>query len=154
MYIPSCCFRFSTSRYIVNAFDITVIYFVLDSPLRDKLSMAILNLQEGGRIQVLYNKWWKSTGKCLRDDNKETKANALGVQNVGGIFVVLCVGLALAVFVAIIEFIWKSKQNAQEDRVRDNFFKYKVFFVNVVHHCIKYYFTIIKPMGFNTSVLS
>ena len=53
-----------------------------------------------------------------RDDNKESKANALGVENVGGIFVVLLVGLALAVIVAIIEFIYKSKENAQEDRVR------------------------------------
>lgn len=80
--------------------------------------MAILQMQEEGRIQLLYNKWWKSTGKCSREEQKESKANALGVANVGGIFVVLLGGLALAVFVAIIEFLWKSRRNAREDRVR------------------------------------
>ncbi|XP_012936818.1 glutamate receptor ionotropic, kainate 2 [Aplysia californica] len=88
----------------------------MNSPYRDKLSMAILELQEGGTIQKLYNKWWKDTGTCVREDKKDSKANALGVQNVGGIFVVLLLGLALAVIVAISEFIWKSRQNAQEDR--------------------------------------
>ncbi|GFR85408.1 glutamate receptor ionotropic, kainate 2-like [Elysia marginata] len=56
------------------------------------------------------------TTAAFEDDNKESKANALGVENVGGIFVVLLVGLALAIIVAIIEFIYKSKENAQEDR--------------------------------------
>lgn len=80
--------------------------------------MAILELQENGRIQMLYNKWWKDTGTCVRDDdNKGSKANALGVQNVGGIFVVLMGGLTLAVIVAICEFVWKSRKNAREDRV-------------------------------------
>ncbi|XP_060072907.1 glutamate receptor ionotropic, kainate 2-like [Ylistrum balloti] len=88
----------------------------MDSPLRDRLSMAILQMQEEGRIQLLYNKWWKSTGKCSREEQKESKANALGVENVGGIFVVLLGGLALAVFVAILEFLWKSRRNAREDR--------------------------------------
>jgi hypothetical protein len=45
------------------------------------------------------------------------QANALGVENVGGIFVVLMAGLALAVLVAVIEFCWRSRKNAREDRV-------------------------------------
>ncbi|CAG5135909.1 unnamed protein product [Candidula unifasciata] len=65
----------------------------MNSPYRDKLSMAILALQENGKIQMLYNKWWKDTSTCSRDDTKESKANALGLENVGGIFVVLLAGL-------------------------------------------------------------
>lgn len=55
------------------------------SPWRDKISLAILELQEKGTIQMLYDKWWKNTGDvCNRDDkNKESKANALGVENIG-----------------------------------------------------------------------
>lgn len=55
------------------------------SPWRDKISLAILELQEKGVIQILYDKWWKNTGDvCNRDDkNKESKANALGVENIG-----------------------------------------------------------------------
>ncbi|XP_043863081.1 uncharacterized protein LOC6585822 isoform X9 [Drosophila mojavensis] len=54
------------------------------SPWRDKISLAILELQEKGIIQILYDKWWKNTGDvCNRDDkSKESKANALGVENI------------------------------------------------------------------------
>ncbi|XP_011061867.1 PREDICTED: glutamate receptor ionotropic, kainate 1 isoform X6 [Acromyrmex echinatior] len=88
------------------------------SPWRDKISLVILELQEKGVIQILYDKWWKNTGDvCNRDDkNKESKANALGVENIGGVFVVLLCGLALAILVAILEFCWNSKKNAQSDR--------------------------------------
>ena len=79
--------------------------------------MAILNLQEDGKIQMLYNKWWKNAGQCAKDDKTESKANALGVENVGGIFVVLIGGLTCAVIVAFLEFVWNSKKNATEDKV-------------------------------------
>ncbi|XP_042204499.1 glutamate receptor ionotropic, kainate 2-like isoform X1 [Homarus americanus] len=91
----------------------------MGSPWRDKISLAILELQEKGVIQVLYNRWWKNTGTtCNREDsNKESKASALGVDNIGGVFVVLLCGLAFAVLIAILEFCWNAKRNAQMDRV-------------------------------------
>nr|XP_053636465.1 glutamate receptor ionotropic, kainate 2-like isoform X4 [Cherax quadricarinatus] len=90
----------------------------MGSPWRDKISLAILELQEKGVIQVLYNRWWKNTGNtCNREDNnKESKASALGVDNIGGVFVVLLCGLAFAVLIAILEFCWNAKRNAQMDR--------------------------------------
>lgn len=89
----------------------------IDSPWRDRISLAILELQEKGVIYMLYNKWWKNTGDtCYRDDkNKDSKASALGVDNIGGVFVVLLCGLAFAVLIAILEFCWNSKKNAQTD---------------------------------------
>lgn len=90
----------------------------IGSAFRDKISMAILKLQENGRIQVLYNKWWKNTGVCVSDDKKkDNKASSLGVANVGGIFVVLFIGLALAVVVAILEFVWNSRKNTTGNRL-------------------------------------
>ncbi|KZC14138.1 Glutamate receptor, ionotropic kainate 2 [Dufourea novaeangliae] len=88
------------------------------SPWRDKISLAILELQEKGVTQILYDKWWKNTGDvCNRDEkSKESKANALGVENIGGVFVVLLCGLALAILVAILEFCWNSKKNVQSER--------------------------------------
>ncbi len=45
--------------------------------------------------------------------------NALGVVNIGGVFVVLLVGLAFAVMVAIAEFCWKtSALNSKENLVQ------------------------------------
>lgn len=68
---------------------------------------------------MLYNKWWKNAGiTCSRDDkSKDGKANALGVDNIGGVFVVLLAGLAFAVITAIFEFCWKSKKLARDQRV-------------------------------------
>nr|CAD7394803.1 unnamed protein product [Timema cristinae] len=87
------------------------------SPWRDKISLAILELQERGEIHMLYNKWWKNPGDtCVRTEKgKESKANALGVNNIGGIFVVLLCGLAVAVMVAIFEFCYNSKRNTQAE---------------------------------------
>ena len=81
--------------------------------------MAILHLQEKGIIRMLYDRWWKRPGiKCSRDDkSKEGKANALGIENIGGVFVVLLGGLAVAIVTALIEFCVHSKKNAQNLRV-------------------------------------
>ncbi|XP_067008296.2 glutamate receptor ionotropic, kainate 2 [Anabrus simplex] len=89
----------------------------MGSPWRDKISLAILELQEKGEIQMLYDKWWKNPGDtCTRNEKgKESKANALGVDNIGGVFVVLLCGLAVAVIVAIFEFCYNSKRNTQTE---------------------------------------
>lgn len=34
-------------------------------------------------IQILYDKWWKNTGDVCNRDGKDSKANPLGVQNIG-----------------------------------------------------------------------
>ncbi|XP_011061884.1 PREDICTED: glutamate receptor ionotropic, kainate 2-like isoform X2 [Acromyrmex echinatior] len=92
----------------------------MGSPWRDKISLAILELQEKGEIQILYDKWWKSPGDtCMRTEKgKENKANSLGVDNIGGIFVVLLCGLAFAVLIAIFEFCYNSRRNAPAERQR------------------------------------
>ena len=57
---------------------------------------------------MLYNKWWKGGANvCPKTDNDPTKASALNVVNIGGIFVVLLCGLAFAILVAIAEFCLK-----------------------------------------------
>nr|XP_015833590.1 PREDICTED: glutamate receptor ionotropic, kainate 2 isoform X10 [Tribolium castaneum] len=90
----------------------------MGSPWRDKISLAILELQEKGEIQMLYDKWWKNTGEtCSRNEKgKESKANSLGVDNIGGVFVVLLCGLAFAVIIAICEFCYNSKKNALTEK--------------------------------------
>lgn len=84
------------------------------SPYRDKITIAILQLQEEGKLHMMKEKWWRGNG-CPEEESKE--ASALGVQNIGGIFIVLAAGLVLSVFVAVGEFLYKSKQNAQLEKV-------------------------------------
>lgn len=88
----------------------------MGSPWRDKISLAILELQEKGEIQMLYNKWWKGPkDQCIADKSRQSnKANALGVNNIGGVFVFLLCGLAFAVLIAILEFFHKSRKHQKE----------------------------------------
>ncbi|XP_015674818.1 glutamate receptor ionotropic, kainate 1 [Protobothrops mucrosquamatus] len=79
------------------------------SPYRDKITIAILQLQEEGKLHMMKEKWWRGNG-CPEEDSKE--ASALGVENIGGIFIVLAAGLVLSVFVAIGEFFYKSRKNS------------------------------------------
>uniref|UniRef100_A0A3B5LUZ2 Glutamate receptor n=1 Tax=Xiphophorus couchianus TaxID=32473 RepID=A0A3B5LUZ2_9TELE len=88
----------------------------IGSPYRDKITIAILQLQEEGKLHMMKEKWWRGNG-CPEEDNKE--ANALGVENIGGIFIVLAAGLVLSVFVAIGEFIYKARRNADIEEVSE-----------------------------------
>ncbi|XP_048202301.1 glutamate receptor ionotropic, kainate 1 isoform X9 [Perognathus longimembris pacificus] len=80
----------------------------IGSPYRDKITIAILQLQEEGKLHMMKEKWWRGNG-CPEEESKE--ASALGVENIGGIFIVLAAGLVLSVFVAIGEFIYKSRKS-------------------------------------------
>ncbi|NXR03940.1 GRIK1 protein, partial [Sagittarius serpentarius] len=90
----------------------------IGSPYRDKITIAILQLQEEGKLHMMKEKWWRGNG-CPEEDSKE--ASALGVENIGGIFIVLAAGLVLSVFVAIGEFIYKSRKNSDIEQVSHPF---------------------------------
>lgn len=90
------------------------LFYPAGSPYRDKITIAILHLQEEGKLHMMKEKWWRGNG-CPEEESKD--ASALGVQNIGGIFIVLAAGLVLSVFVAVGEFLYKSKKNAQLEKV-------------------------------------
>lgn len=78
-------------------------------------------MQEDGILHILKERWWKQKkggGKCMDDSKKSSSGvTELGLGNVGGVFVVLLTGLAIAAFVAVIEFFWKARKLANVDRV-------------------------------------
>ncbi|XP_074538983.1 glutamate receptor ionotropic, kainate 3 [Halichoeres trimaculatus] len=85
----------------------------IGSPYRDKITIAILSILEDGRLHMLKEKWW-SGSSCLDEERRET--GPMGIQNLGGIFIVLASGLVLSVFVAIAEFIYKLRKTAERDQ--------------------------------------
>jgi len=87
---------------------------------------------------MLYDKWWKNPGDtCTRNEKgKESKANALGVDNIGGVFVVLLCGLAVAVIVAIFEFCYNSKRNTQAEMVCTSLQIFSTYFLCGIHSVI------------------
>ncbi|CAJ0956233.1 unnamed protein product [Ranitomeya imitator] len=85
----------------------------MGSPYRDRISIAILQLQEADEIHKMKERWWRAGG-CPDERNKE--ASALGIQNMGGIFIVLAAGLILSVVVAVAEFIYKLRKTAEREQ--------------------------------------
>ncbi|NXT40802.1 GRIK1 protein, partial [Pelecanoides urinatrix] len=115
----------------------------IGSPYRDKITIAILQLQEEGKLHMMKEKWWRGNG-CPEEDSKE--ASALGVENIGGIFIVLAAGLVLSVFVAIGEFIYKSRKNSDIEQVSHPFaaclcfWEAEVLFnaISIFHQCLSF----------------
>uniref|UniRef100_A0A8C3HIK7 Glutamate receptor n=1 Tax=Chrysemys picta bellii TaxID=8478 RepID=A0A8C3HIK7_CHRPI len=86
----------------------------LGSPFRDEITLAILQLQENNRLEILKRKWWEG-GKCPKE--QDHRAKGLGMENIGGIFVVLICGLVVAVFVAVMEFVWATRRSAETEEL-------------------------------------
>ncbi|EHH59628.1 hypothetical protein EGM_09783 [Macaca fascicularis] len=87
----------------------------LGSPFRDEITLASLQLQENNRLEILKRKWWEG-GRCPKEEDH--RAKGLGMENIGGIFVVLICGLIIAVFVAVMEFIWSTRRSAESEEGR------------------------------------
>uniref|UniRef100_A0AAQ6ITN2 Glutamate receptor n=1 Tax=Anabas testudineus TaxID=64144 RepID=A0AAQ6ITN2_ANATE len=84
----------------------------LGSVYRDEFDLAILKLQEDNRLEILKRKWWDG-GKCPKEEDHRFHfilSNCLGMENIGGIFVVLVCGLLVAIFMAVLEFVWMLRQ--------------------------------------------
>uniref|UniRef100_A0A674HPT3 Glutamate receptor n=1 Tax=Taeniopygia guttata TaxID=59729 RepID=A0A674HPT3_TAEGU len=80
----------------------------LGSPFRDEITLAILQLQENNRLEILKRKWWEG-GHCPKEEDH--RAKGLGMENIGGIFVVLVCGLVVAILVAVMEFVWSTRRS-------------------------------------------
>ena len=44
----------------------------------------------------------------MKEENKQTAANELTLDSVGGIFVVLIAGMGIACVISVLEFMWKG----------------------------------------------
>ncbi|GBN04506.1 Glutamate receptor ionotropic, kainate 2 [Araneus ventricosus] len=78
--------------------------------LSASLSTGILILQERGVLHALKHKWWKQKGGGMCTIKQSNIVRELTLDNVGGVFAVLILGLGVSVVVAFVEFRWKSFQ--------------------------------------------
>ncbi|XP_012539056.1 glutamate receptor ionotropic, kainate 2 [Monomorium pharaonis] len=90
-----------------------------NSPYLHNINAALLKLSEAGRIQEIKKKWWtekRGGGKC-RENAGTTEAASLDLDNVGGVFFVLGVGVALSFVYTIIELLWDIGQTSIRENV-------------------------------------
>lgn len=90
----------------------------LGDPLRDNLTLAIMELEESGSLQQLKAKWWKSS--CNSENSAEW--SPLKPNQIGGIFFLLAIGLSLGLVIACIELAVKSRKKADQDKSFCNVF--------------------------------
>ncbi|XP_070553293.1 LOW QUALITY PROTEIN: glutamate receptor 4-like [Ptychodera flava] len=87
------------------------------SPLKENLTLAVLQLRELGVLLKLEKSWWVEKGECGPPDSKsQEQANALSLSNVAGVFYILVGGLGLAMVVALLEFCYKSRKEAKTSK--------------------------------------
>jgi hypothetical protein len=82
----------------------------INSDLREKIGLAVLELLENGFLQKLHKKWWYDKGECIPDDTKGSSQSALTLSNVAGIFYILVGGLGLSLMTSLLEFVYKYKR--------------------------------------------
>ncbi|CAH0713965.1 unnamed protein product, partial [Brenthis ino] len=90
------------------------------SSYRTAVDNAVLKLAESGKLVELKNRWWKLSEKeaCAAEEVAEDAAAAeLGVDNVGGVFVVLGIGCGMAAAMGGFEFLWHVRSVAVEQKM-------------------------------------
>lgn len=76
-------------------------------------------------IRIIRYRWFpvlkdNVTGKvldCKEADKAKDDTPELGLDNVGGVFLVLCVGIILSLFLGTLEFLWAVRQTSIEFKV-------------------------------------
>ncbi|XP_058444434.1 glutamate receptor ionotropic, kainate 2 [Malaya genurostris] len=94
----------------------------VNSPYRTAISGAVLKMQEEGKLSQLKDKWWRKMhggGRCQGPGTKTSADSAaeLGIDNVGGVFVVLAFGCFCAFIIGLLEFLWNVRKVAVDEKV-------------------------------------
>uniref|UniRef100_A0A0K8V3R8 Glutamate receptor 1 n=1 Tax=Bactrocera latifrons TaxID=174628 RepID=A0A0K8V3R8_BACLA len=91
-----------------------------NSPYRKQISGAVLKLGESGMLSELKRKWWKEMhggGSCSQAESSGGDTPELDLENVGGVFLVLGIGLLTAILIGMCEFLWNIKAVAIEEKI-------------------------------------
>lgn len=84
-----------------------------------------MRLQESGIIQNLSTTWWEfkdvdENGNeidCGKIDDDNSDSTELDMDNVGGVFLVLVVGILISICIGVLEFIWSVRRTSIDERV-------------------------------------
>nr|UVX20224.1 ionotropic receptor [Endoclita signifer] len=93
----------------------------MNSPYRKNFNKAILKLQETGELDKLKKKWWEEMDiekKCDEESSGDSEDSMeFGLDNVGGVFLVVAMGCVLGAMVTGIEFLWHARSMAVDEKI-------------------------------------
>ncbi|ESO06204.1 hypothetical protein HELRODRAFT_64965, partial [Helobdella robusta] len=88
------------------------------SDLKDRITLTVLELHEGGELTKLETKWWQEKGECpVKEVTLKKLTSSLKLQNTLGIFYILIAGLVLALILVVLEISYASKMESTRRRV-------------------------------------
>lgn len=67
--------------------------------LRNELSYAILQLINKRFMEVLRERWWANNPARLICNSHDDQSEGISIENIGGVFIIILVGIALSFFV-------------------------------------------------------
>ncbi|XP_063992990.1 ionotropic receptor 25a [Diachasmimorpha longicaudata] len=76
------------------------------SPLKDQFNNAILHLLNKRILEQLKNKWWAKNPAKKTCEKEDDQSEGISIQNIGGVFIVIFVGIALACITLAFEYWW------------------------------------------------
>ncbi|XP_078575875.1 glutamate receptor 1-like [Branchiostoma floridae x Branchiostoma japonicum] len=79
--------------------------FPLESPYVSEVNLAMMKMAQDGEMDVLENRWFNKKKEHCKSDAAET-TGVLGMDNFGGLFYFLVMGMAGAMVVFFVEWIW------------------------------------------------
>uniref|UniRef100_A0A1I8NTP0 Ionotropic glutamate receptor C-terminal domain-containing protein n=2 Tax=Stomoxys calcitrans TaxID=35570 RepID=A0A1I8NTP0_STOCA len=76
------------------------------SHLKDQFNNAILTLLNKRQLEKIKDKWWKHDDiedKCHKSENQ---SDGISIENIGGVFIVIFVGIGMACITLVFEYWW------------------------------------------------
>nr|QZH55075.1 ionotropic receptor 25a [Achelura yunnanensis] len=76
------------------------------SPLRDQFNNAILQLLNKRKLEKLKEKWWAGNPEAIKCEKQDDQSDGISIQNIGGVFIVIFMGIGLACITLGVEYWW------------------------------------------------
>ncbi|KAH7676143.1 CRE-GLR-7 protein [Aphelenchoides avenae] len=83
-------------------------------PLKDKISQTVLKLLNQRSLEQLKEKWWHQNPNRQECSSLEDDSSGISIQNIGGVFIAILVGIVITLVILIVEVYcyYKKKKNA------------------------------------------
>ncbi|XP_037037565.1 ionotropic receptor 25a [Bradysia coprophila] len=82
------------------------------SPLKDQFNNAILMLLNKRQLEKLKEDWWKNDEFQKTCEKPEDQSDGISIQNIGGVFIVIFVGIGMACITLVFEYwYYKYRKN-------------------------------------------
>nr|CAD7204220.1 unnamed protein product [Timema douglasi] len=77
------------------------------SPLKDQFNNAILQLLNKRKLEKLKETWWNQNPERKTDcEKQDDQSDGISIQNIGGVFIVIFVGIGMACVTLAFEYWW------------------------------------------------